>query len=225
MNHKALSLSIFFTVFTLGIIAGVVRAMLSLQTREIQAIPTEAASAQIAQIQPTPFQPLPTPEPTPDWISPDAAAKIGLIAAGENEILASTPEMINFNGFTAYEVRMVDGSMLYINALDGSLLYNSITGSNKPVISQDQALLNAIEYIKYDQVVSIGLTFYNNQNVYLIRFWNGANVYENLAGEIVAVQYIQYASNNSSSSSSSTSNSGASSGSEREYEREDEDDD
>ena len=225
MNRKALFLSVFLTVFTLGIIGGVVKAMLSLQSHALVS-QQEAAAAPVVYVQPTPFQPAaPVDIPAPTVISADQAAEFGLAAAGAGESLAGVPEIVNFNGVTAYEVRMQDGNMVYLSALDGTLLYNSITGSEKPVVSPDQALLIAINYLQYDQVVSIALKTYNNQPAYLIRFWNGANVYESLSGEIVAIEYIQYASGNSSNPTSSETSSGGSSGGSSENEHDDDEED
>ncbi len=110
----------------------------------------------------------------------------------------------------------------------GALKYNSITGSDKPVISAEQALILAADYINYYQPVSIALDQYNNTVAYYIRFWNGANVYVDRAGNILAVQYVQYTSNgNGSSSTNSTSSSSSSddSSSSHEDEPEHEEDD
>jgi uncharacterized membrane protein YgcG len=236
MNKKAGFLALILTVFTLGLLGGAVKAAMSLNQPDPAVVQAESQTTQVAISGPTVAQPTeemptqPVPTATQPVISPDEAATAALQAAGDGEELASQPELVMFNGETAYEVKMRDGSSLYIGAYDSTLKYNSITSSDKPVINSQQALTIAADYINYYQPVSIALKNYNNQVAYYIRFWNGANVYVDRAGNILAIQYVQYTASSggsaaaSSSSSSGSSSGGGSSSGESEHEHEDEND-
>jgi hypothetical protein len=229
MNAKAGFFAILLTVFTLGLIGGVAKAAMSFnQSKQVaatQASQVAEGSYQVpTQSQPTDM-PATQPAPTLAVISADEAVQMALAAAGEGENPNSSPEMVMFNNEEAYEVKFEDGNTIYIGALDGSLKYNSITNSDKPVITSEQALILAADYINYYQPVSIAWKDYEGKVSYYIRFWNGANVYVDRAGNILAVQYVQYTSNNSSGAaetgSSSGSSSGDDSGSEDEHESDD----
>jgi hypothetical protein len=138
----------------------------------------------------------------------EQASLLALQAAGDDARVIAQPELVVFNGEAAFEVKLEDGNVVYIGAYDGTLKYNSITESNKPAVTSEGALIIAADYIDYYQPVSIALKDYNGKESYFIRFWNGANVFVDRAGVILAVQYIQYTNNNASgtSSSSGTSN-------------------
>ena len=216
MNAKAGFFAIFLTVFTLGLIGGVAKAAMNFNQ---SANPTSTQAAQVVQAdyqvptaaQPTdvpPTQPAPTQAPIPA----EQASQAALQAAGDGETMAAVPELVMFNGAEAYEVKLQDGNTLYIGAFDGKLMYNSITSSDKPVVTSEQALIIAADYINYYQPVSIALQDYNGKLAYFIRFWNGANVYVDRAGNILAIQYVQYTSSNSSGAAATGSNSGSSSG-------------
>ena len=234
MHTKSFFLAVLMTFLTLGLVAGVGKAYLSLKSRDTAVSTTAVSQPESIAFNPAtqiPTMVEPAPAATQVFIPSAEAASLALQAAGEGEELASEPELVVFNGETAYEVRLTDENSIYIRALDGSLLYNSITGTNKPVVSREEALIIAADYIDYYQPVSIAWKDYENKLAYYIRFWNGANVYVDRGGNILAVQYVQYTSNGSAGSASngSSSSSGSSgedsSSSESEHEDEDESDD
>jgi len=214
MQTKSFFLAVLMTFLTLGLVAGIGKAYLSMTNQE-----TTVETAAVSQPLPVAYTP-PTQAPTMEQpvatatlpvITSSEAAAVALEAAGEGEELAAEPELVLFNGETTYEVKMVGESTLYIGAYDGELKYNSITGSEKPVVTSEQALVIAADYINYYQPVSITLKDYNTTLAYYIRFWNGANVYVDRAGNILAVQYVKYTSDDNSGSSSSGVSSGSSS--------------
>jgi uncharacterized membrane protein YgcG len=214
MNNKSFFLAVLMTFLTLGLVAGIGKAYINLAKQEAPLASTAAPqAAPVVYEQPTqaPTEELPAPTATLPVITPGEAATAALKAAGEGEELGSDPELVMFNGESAYEVKMKDASIFYVSANDGSLKYNSITGSEKPVITSDQALVIAADYINYYQPVSIALNSYNNTPAYFIRFWNGANVYVDRAGNILAIQYVKYTSSGGSGASSGTASSGSSS--------------
>jgi len=216
MQTKSFFLAVLMTFLTLGLVAGIGKAYLSLSNQQVTLeTPVVFQPVPVAYNPPTqaPTMEQPVPTATLPVITPAEAATVALEAAGEGEELAAEPELILFNGETTYEVKMVDESTLYIGAFDGVLKYNSITGSEKPVVTTEQALVIAADYINYYQPVSIAMQNYNNTLAYYIRFWNGANVYVDRAGNILAVQYVKYTTSGNSGSSSSGVSSGSSSGS------------
>ena len=234
MNSKAGILALVLTVFTLGLIGGVARAAMQITKPQNVSVAQPAATLE-ASIQEVSIAPVVEAQPvqvapaaTQAAIPADQASLLALQAAGEDARVIAQPDLVVFNGEAAYEVKLEDGNVIYIGAYDGTLKYNSITESNKPAITSEEALIIAADYIDYYQPVSIALNDYNGKPSYFIRFWNGANVFVDRAGAILAVQYIQYTNNNasgtttsSSSTSSSSGNNGGSENDEGEHESED----
>ena len=183
MNKKAAFLSSIFTLLVLVLVTGMVA--LNLQTRSL-AVASGNGGGQVAVV----ATQAPADSGTPK-ITPDQASQIALQDAGPGESLGSTPEEVLFNGTVAYEVKMQDGSLLYINANDGSLGYNSITGTTAPVASPDQAVQTASAYINNNQPVAIEWARYQNQQVYAVGFADGSVVLVSRAGNVVAAQVPQ----------------------------------
>ncbi len=230
MNSKAGILALVLTFFTLGLIGGVARAAMEITQPKNDTVAQPAAAVEVSNqdisiapiVEAQPFQAVPTA--TPAAIPADQASLLALQAAGEDARVVAQPELVVFNGETAYEVKVEDGNVVYIGAFDGTLKYNSITESNKPAITSEDALIIAADYIDYYQPVSIALKDYNGKSAYFIRFWNGANVFVDRVGTILAVQYIQYTNSNATGTGSSggTSNSSSSDNGESDHD-EDED--
>lgn len=217
MNSKAGILALVLTVFTLGLIGGVARAAMQITKPQNVSVAQPAATLE-ASIQEVSFAPAVEAQPvqvvptaTQAAIPVEQASLLALQAAGEDARVVAQPELVVFNGEAAYEVKLEDGNVVYIGAYDGTLKYNSITESNKPAITSEEALIIAADYIDYYQPVSIALKDYNGKASYFIRFWNGANVFVDRAGAILAVQYIQYTNNNASGTGSSNDTSNPSS--------------
>jgi hypothetical protein len=227
MNTKAGILALVLTVFTLGLIGGVARAaMIITKPQDVSVVQPEEISevtfqqvSKVSNVEAQPVQVAATA--TQAAIPAEQASMLALQAAGEEARLAAQPELVTFNGEAAYEVKLEDGNFVYIGAFDGTLKYNSITESNKPSVTSEQALIIAADYINYYQPVSITSKDYEGKPAYFIRFWNGANVFVDRAGTILAVQYIQY-TNNSSSGTSASSGSSSNNNGESEHEEEDE---
>jgi uncharacterized membrane protein YkoI len=64
----------------------------------------------------------PAATPTPEWITPKEAMSAAVISVPGAKILRQ-PELIDFQGTVAYEVRL-DRGVVYIDASNGALLYN-----------------------------------------------------------------------------------------------------
>jgi hypothetical protein len=124
-------------------------------------------------------------------ISVQQASDLAASSAGPGEKLASDPELLIFNRELAYEAKMQDGTLLYLSAQDGSVKYNSITGTDAATASPDQAVSVAETYINNNQPVAIQWARYQNQIVYAVGFVNGELVLVNRAGNVVATQLVQ----------------------------------
>jgi uncharacterized membrane protein YdfJ with MMPL/SSD domain len=124
-------------------------------------------------------------------LSVQQASDLAVTSAGPGEKLASDPELLIFNGELAYEAKMQDGSLLYLSAQDGSVRYNSITGTDAATASPDQAVSVAETYINNNQPVAIQWARYQNQIVYAVGFSDGALVLVDRSGNVVATQLVQ----------------------------------
>jgi hypothetical protein len=184
MNKRAAILSFIFTSLILIMVTGVVNISLNSRNRV-------SASGSAAGGQTTLSTAQPVMETSSPKISAQQASQIALQYAGPGESLVSTPEEVLFNGDVAYEVKTQDGNTLYISANDGSLKFNSITGTNIPVASPDAAVQTASTYISNNQPVAISWANYQNQMVYAVGFANGSVVLVNRSGNVVAAQVAQ----------------------------------
>ncbi|PKO00352.1 MAG: hypothetical protein CVU42_04045 [Chloroflexi bacterium HGW-Chloroflexi-4] len=128
----------------------------------------------------------------------------------------SSPELVNFSGSPAYEVKFETGE-IYIDAGTGEVLYNSIP----QIITNEQALYIAVSYLPFSQPISMYTSSFNGLPVYVVYFEDGQSVYVSMTGNIIAVQMAapsqpsynstSYSSSNSSQNSTvSTSNSSSS---------------
>jgi hypothetical protein len=98
----------------------------------------EAYNSNVVQAAPT-QEPVvqATAEPTPDLITPQEAMSAAVLSVPGAKILR-TPELVNFQGTVAYEVRL-DKGVVYIDASNGALLYDGTAqqtmASNQPSTS------------------------------------------------------------------------------------------
>ena len=132
MNKRmVLFTSIFLSVLLLVVIGGVVKTVTARQSqaaispnlqaqidaREAEyAAQIEAANQQIRllseQVQGQ------QPVNVSSKISPENAATIAIQTAGEDELLLQLPELVSYEGKTAYEVKLTDG-VLFIDLISG----------------------------------------------------------------------------------------------------------
>jgi hypothetical protein len=204
MKRSVIFLSVLLTAITLGVVGGVFKVASA--SRAAAANPAYAAPVTYQIISPTAqsttdMQPIPIAAA----ITTEQAAQVALAAVLPNSALASQPELVDFNGVMSYEVKLADGSRLYVDAQTGALLYNSLTGTANPVITADNALKAASTYLNNEDVYAYGLTTYQNQPVYVVLFNNSAQVLIDMRGLVVYVQMPQTASNSPTSRSSGES--------------------
>lgn len=97
----------------------------------------------------------------------------------------SDPELVNYNGTVAYEVRFKNGN-IYIDATTGQILFTSTAPENN--ISADQAVQLAVAYVGNSNIKDVEIDTYNGSRVYRVEFANDQEIYVSLTGQIVAVK-------------------------------------
>jgi hypothetical protein len=206
MKKSAIIISVLITAFVLGTVGAVVKAVSdtqtnakvqeleqTIQTREDLYAQTIAdANARLAQANQI-IQGKAVAVPTPSIIGPDQAIKNAIAAVGSfGMTVTNPPELVNYNGTTAYEVKSSEGTQVYIDSKSGALLYNSLTGTSASVISDKDAIQAASTYMPGYTFASITRSVYNGQQVYVVAFTSGDQVYVNLAGQVVYLVQMQY---------------------------------
>ncbi len=189
MKRTILFISIILTALTLAVGAGIVKAFqnrIQVQTVETSSLTSysEVPVSLPVQATPTPYTPV---------LSSDQAAQLALAAAGEGAAINGIPTLVSFNGTTAYEVILNDGSKLYIDATSGALLYNSLTGDATAAIGSVQAAQIATTYFGGGEVYGVSRVQYQNSTGYAVYFWNGNVAVVDMRGNVL---YGQIANTN-----------------------------
>ncbi len=161
-------------------------------------------------------------------ISMDKAVSLALTAVGlSGSSISGHAELVDYNGSVAYEVQLDGGEKVYLDAEEGKILYNSLTGGPSAVIDDKIALVDAVNYMQGGLVTSVEKTKYNEVPAYMVTFSTGDQVYVSLAGEVLALvqpQYL-YASYSATIDNTTEKSSKKSSRSSNESEHENESDD
>ena len=230
MKKSAIIISILITTLVLGTVAGVVKAVSVSQTNakvqeleqtiqareELYKQTIEEANTRLAQ-----FQTNSAGNPTGSAISPDQAIQNAKTAVGTFGLtVASPPVLVNYNGSTAYEINSWEGIKLYVDSLSGEVLFNSLTGSSAKVITDLEAMLAAMNYMPGFTFAGISKSVYEGQQVDVVTFTSGDQVYVNLTGQVVYVVKVQR-----QTASTGGGGGGGGSGSSNRGEHEEEDDD
>ncbi|MBI9050915.1 MAG: hypothetical protein JEZ00_15950 [Anaerolineaceae bacterium] len=157
-------------------------------------------------------------------LAPDQAVNIALAAVEDDDALTQLPELVNYEGRQAYEVKMTNG-VLYIDAETGVILFNNVPER----INGEQAAEIVGVYLggmdpRYAVVTK---TILNGTEIYKVVF-NNYTVFVDPYGEVVSAQVYRYISddnNNDSTGSSSSSSSDDHDDDHDEHEEDDDDDD
>ncbi len=131
-------------------------------------------------------------------VSADQAAEIARLVAGKGRITVATPELVSFEGKTAYEVVFNQGSV-YVDAQSGSVLFN---GTVPQTITADKAAQVASDYLHITDILQVDQVTIGNQPRYRIIFADGTMAWLDLTGQIIDVQFKVRASANQQTSSS-----------------------
>jgi uncharacterized membrane protein YkoI len=94
------------------------------------------------------------------------------------------PELVLFEGKTAYEVTFEKGSV-FIDAGDGSVLFN---GTVPQQITADKAKQIAADYLKNNDVLQVDQIKFHNAPLYRVIFGNGTMVYMDMTGQITVIE-------------------------------------
>jgi len=146
--------------------------------------------------------------PPEEKLKLEDAISLALIATDNSpDQVSGHAELVEYDGKQSFEVKLADGSVVYIDAENGEILYNSLTGDSSSVIGEDQALIAAVKYMQGGKVVSVEKTKLDTTPVFLVTFESGDKVYINLGGEVLSLikyqpVYTGYSSSGSFNSSS-----------------------
>ena len=153
-------------------------------------------------------------------ISPENAASIALQTAGEDESLLQLPELVSYEGKTAYEVKLTDG-VLFIDSISGEILFNGVPER----ITPEQAAEIAGVYLggMDPRYATVQIAVSNGSEVFKVTF-NDYIVFVDKFGNVVQAQVLQYTNASTSSSNSSSSGQASYSGHEDDHEEHDDDD-
>ena len=116
---------------------------------------------------------------------------------------AKTPELVNFQGKTAYEVVFLKGSV-YVDAQSGEILFN---GTVPQQITSDQAVTIATGYMKRADVTQVDQITFNKILLYRVIFKPGYMIYIGMTGQII---YVNLGSVTVQTSAGGTGSSGGS---------------
>lgn len=152
-------------------------------------------------------------------LSPEAAAQIALLAVNNKDSLVQLPEMVDYEGSVAYEVKMTKG-LLYIDADTGAILFNNVPQR----IDEKKAAEIAGEYLggmdpRYAIVKTVQL---NGSDIFQVNL-NNYIVYLDPYGQVIKAQVIRYTDNSSTNNTSSSSSSSSSNVEHHDDDHEDDD--
>jgi uncharacterized membrane protein YkoI len=147
----------------------------------------------------------------------DQAVQIASTKAGENEALQSLPDLVNYQGATAYEVTFTDGKV-YVDAKTGAVLFDGIV----PSITSQRAGEIAGQYLggMNPKYAVIRLVNFNGTSIYQVVFSGDKEyvVFIDMKGNVLKAQIYQYTGGGGG-------NGGAPSDSGESHENEDREDD
>jgi predicted RND superfamily exporter protein len=141
-------------------------------------------------------------------ISPEIAGQLAQQVAEAGQKLIKAPELVDFQGKTAYEALFDKGS-IYVDAQDGTILFNATVPQQ---INADQAAQIVTDYMNYKNVLQVDLIHMGTQALYRVILKNGYIAYVDTTGQITHINppgssNTSMETSNASSSSSSSSKS------------------
>ena len=127
--------------------------------------------------------------PTATQLPVDSATALvtaqGVAACGA--VLKGVPQLVSFEGKTAYEVPFEQG-MIYVDANNGQVLFNGTQTQTSPQIDAQQAAQIAANYLGESDVSDVQLVNFNGAMVYQVSFFSGNIVFVTPSGQVVYVQ-------------------------------------
>jgi hypothetical protein len=146
----------------------------------------------------------------PAMLTADSVLSIAYQTVGSDQALSGVPQLVDFQGTTAYEIPFING-MLYIDARSGAVLSSNV----QTQITDQQAIEIAANYLGVLNPSSAVVTPYtvDGTEVYKVTIANYV-LFVDKFGTITKIQVIQYNSPSSGGSSSSSAPKGGESESE-----------
>jgi hypothetical protein len=143
-------------------------------------------------------------------ISPEVAGQLAQQVANAGQKLLKQPELVDFQGKTAYEALFEKGS-IYVDAQDGTILFNATV----PVqINAEQAAQIVEDYMNYKNVLQTDLIHMGTQALFRVILKNGYIAYVDMTGQITHINPpgtsntgLEVGAESTSSSSSSSKSS------------------
>jgi uncharacterized membrane protein YkoI len=148
-------------------------------------------------------------------VSPEEAAQIAGDVTASGATLLGDPDLVSFEGTTAYEVPYEEGN-IYVAADTGEVLFNGTIVQEPVRITAQDAAQIASNYLKNNKVSKVNMTLLNGELVFAVWFKNGDVVFVSDTGTLLLVRL---------ESSGQGSSGGSSGGGEREGEHSDHEDD
>ncbi|MCE1254361.1 MAG: PepSY domain-containing protein [Anaerolineae bacterium] len=155
-------------------------------------------------------------------LTPARAVQIAQEAAsGWAHPIDIQPELVNYQDHNAFEVKYFEGGSIYIDENNGDVLFNSLTGSSKFAINDEDAKNTAIHYLKGGGVFRVDRSTFNGLPAYKVIFDVGHRIYVSLGGDILYVELYKVVASSGESGGGGGAPSGGSSHHEEEHEDED----
>lgn len=119
-------------------------------------------------------------------LTPEEAVALAQAVAIFPESLVGSPELVNFEGSVAYEVKYEEGA-IYVSYTTGEILLNG-TATLTDEITIEQAEEIAKNYLGLSSIYLSDVVTVNGSELYRVIFTAGHFVYIDQAGQIVYVQ-------------------------------------
>jgi hypothetical protein len=198
-SNTALTISAILTAFVLVVIGGVVvtayAAGQNNNSQTLASAPQAASSDQQASIAQA-SQQLQQVDNNQQVTSPAAPqlpvdAVTALATARSVAVSAAVPkgapQLVSFEGKTAYEVSFEQG-MIYVDANTGQVLFNGTQPQSAPQIDVQAAAQIAANYLGESDVSDVQLVNFNGVTVYQVSFFSGNVVFVTPTGQVAYVQ-------------------------------------
>lgn len=119
-------------------------------------------------------------------ISADKANEIAQKAVDPGMVALKKPDLVNFQGKTAYEV-VFDSGSVYVEVQSGEVLFN---GTIPQQITADKAAQIAADYLKDKGILQVDQITFRGAPLYRVIFKDGLMAYLDMTGQITYVQKI-----------------------------------
>jgi uncharacterized membrane protein YkoI len=122
------------------------------------------------------------PEPSVA-VSVEKASEIAGQVAATGQTETRKPELVDFEGKTAYEIPFANGS-IYVDAQSGTVLFN---GTIPQEVSLDMATKIAEDFLKNSDIVLADEITFRGAQIYRVIFKNSSIVYLDKTGQITYI--------------------------------------